>query len=112
MSLTLSVTQEVAVSIQPVDARGNPAPVDGVPAWAVSDGALLSLAVSDDGLSAVVTALGPVGVAQVTVTADARLGEEVREIVGTLDVTLVAAEAVALKLVPGVPTEQQPAQPA
>ena len=42
---------------------------------------------------------------RVTVRADARMGAEVREIVGTLDVSLVAAEAATLRLVPGVPTE-------
>ncbi len=66
---------------------------------------MLKVEAADDGLSAVVSALGPVGSAQVTVRADARMGAEVREIVGTLDVSLVAAEAATLRLVPGVPTE-------
>ena len=105
MALTLQVTQQFPIEIQPVDARGNPAAVDGAPTWSVSDDTLLKVEAADDGLSAVVSALGPVGSAQVTVRADARMGAEVREIVGTLDVSLVAAEAATLRLVPGVPTE-------
>ena len=105
MALTLQVTQQFPIEIQPVDARGNPAAVDGAPAWSVSDETLLTVDPADDGLSAVVSAVGPVGSAQVTVRADARMGAEVREIVGTLDVSLVAAEAATLRLVPGVPTE-------
>lgn len=105
MALTLQVTQQFPIEIQPVDARGNPAAVDGAPVWSVSDETLLKVEAADDGLSAVVSALGPVGSAQVTVRADARMGPEVREIVGTLDVSLIAAEAATLRLVPGVPTE-------
>ena len=105
MAITLQVTQQFPLEIQPVDARGNPAAVDGAPVWSVSDDTLLKIEVAADGLSAVVSALGPIGSAQVTVRADARMGEEVREIVGTLNVLLVAAEAVALQLVAGVPTE-------
>lgn len=105
MALTLQVTQQFPIEIQPVDARGNPAAVDGAPTWSVSDDTLLKVEAADDGLSAVVSALGPVGSAQVTVRADARMGAEVREIVGTLDVSLIAAEAATLRLVPGVPTE-------
>lgn len=112
MSLTLSVLQEVTADIQPVDARGNPAPVDGVPVWSVSDPAILSVRVSDNGLSAVITPTGGLGNAQVTVTADARLGEEVRAIVGTGDLTVVAAEASALRLAFGVPTDITAPEPA
>lgn len=105
MSLVLSVTQRVALAIQPVDAHGNPAPVDGAPVWEVSDPSIVSLGVAEDGLSAFVRATGAPGHVQVRVTADARLTEEVREISGVLEIDIVPAEAVALSIVAGEPVE-------
>src|SRR6266478_125156 len=72
--LQLTDTQKCTLSIAPVDAKGNPAPVDGAPSWSVSDPALLDVAPAADGLSAVVTAKGPLGAGQVNVQADADLG--------------------------------------
>src|SRR6267142_6349149 len=54
--LQLTDVQKCTLSIAPVDAKGNPAPVDGAPSWSVSDPALLDLTPAADGLSAVVTA--------------------------------------------------------
>jgi hypothetical protein len=105
MSLTLSVTQKVELQLQPVDIKGNPAPVDGVPVWDVSDPNLVDLVPSVDGLSAVVAAKGDLGHVQISVRADARLGPDVREIMGVLEIDLVPAEAVALGIVAGPPTE-------
>jgi len=64
--------------------------------WTVSDPALLLLTVEADGLSASVAAAGPLGVGQVTVTADADLGAGARDLVGILDVEVVGSDAVAL----------------
>lgn len=105
MSLTLSVTQKVELQLQPVDSKGHPAPVDGVPVWDVSAPNLVDLVPSVDGLSAVVAAQGALGHVQISVRADARLGPDVREIVGVLEIDLVPAEAVALGIVAGPPTE-------
>lgn len=105
MSLTLSVTQKVELQLQPVDIKGNPAPVDGEPLWDVSDPSLIDLVQSHDGLSALVAARGGTGHVQVTVRADARLGPDTREIMGVLEIDLVPAEAVALGIVAGEPTE-------
>ncbi len=104
--LTLTDSQKVGLSIQPVDAKGNPAPVDGAPQWAVSDEALLTLQVADDGLSAELFAAGPLGNAQVTVSADADLGAGVTTIQGILDVTVVGGQAVSLAIAAGTPEEQ------
>lgn len=105
MSVTLTVTQQVELFLQPVDARGNPAPVDGIPTWETSDSNLIDLIPSIDGLSAVVKARGGVGHVQISAVADARLGPDVRTIAGILEIDLVPAEAVALGLVAGAPTE-------
>lgn len=37
MQITLTNAQKVHITLTPMDAQGNPAPVDGVPIWALSD---------------------------------------------------------------------------
>jgi len=102
----ISDLQKFGVSITPVDAKGNKATVDGVPAWNSSDPALLTVTPSADGLSATVTAVGPTGTAQVSVTADADLGPGVATISGTLDVQIEASAAVSLTIATEAPTAQ------
>lgn len=103
MAYLLRNDQMLPVSIQPVDAWGNPAKIDGIPAWSVSDVGLANVASAGDGLSAVVTTVGPLGVVQVQVSADADLGAGVRTITGTLDIQIESGEAVSLSIVPGTP---------
>lgn len=105
MSLTLTDSQKVALSVSFVDKKGNPAPVEGAPAWSVSDDTLLGLTVADDG-TASVAAVGPLGTAQVTVSADADLGEGVTTIFGTLDIDVIAGAAVTANIAAGAPEEQ------
>ncbi len=104
--LVLKDNQKSALAIQVLSAKGNPAPIDGVPAWAVSDAALLSLAVSADGLSATVSAVGPIGTGQVSVNVDADLGVGVTPVVGVLDVQVVGGDAAVLQISSG-PAENQ-----
>jgi hypothetical protein len=103
--LSLSAVQKCNVSIQPVDVKGNPAAVDGGPLWSVSADGVVTLSPAADGLSCVISGLAP-GSVQVNVTADADLGEGVRSITGTLDVTVIAAEAVGFTIQTG-PVEDQ-----
>ena len=103
--LVLVDTQKVSLSINPVDAKGNPAPVEGI-SWAVSDETILGIVVSDDQKSAVVSALGPLGVSQVSVSADVTIGDGVDTLAGTLDVTVVAGKASSLGITVGTPSEQ------
>jgi hypothetical protein len=104
--LLLTVTQKASLTLDPRDAKGNPAVLDGVPVWTSSDAAVVEVTPAEDGLSAVVRAVGPVGAAQVNVTADARLGEEVVNLSGVLDVQVQAGEAVSLGIATGAPEEQ------
>jgi hypothetical protein len=106
MGIVLTDTQFVELGpIQAVDARGNPARIDGAPAWSVSAPELISLTVSADGLSATAAAAGPLGSAQIIVKADADLGEGVTEITGTLDVEVIAGQAVGIRIPAGQPAE-------
>lgn len=102
MALTLSSIQGVQLTVVPVDAKGNPAPIDGVVAWSTSDESVLSVAAASDGLTAEVRAVA-VGHAQITASADARLGPEVVEITGVLEIDVVPAEAVTMALSAGEP---------
>lgn len=106
MALILTDVQKVGLSVSFVTAKGNPAAVDGLPVWSVSDATVLSVVPAADGLSADVVAVGPLGTSQVSVTADADLGEGVRALIGTLDVTVVASEAASIVINAGVPAAQ------
>jgi len=108
MSLILKDSQQFSASVRYVTAKGNQAPVDGIPEWSVSDPNVLTVEVAGDGLSATVKALGPLGQCQVSNTADADLGEGTKSIIGTLDVDVVAGEAVAAIIEAGAPIEQTP----
>ena len=106
MAISITDIQKFTASIQPVDARGNPALVDGVPVWSVGDGSILSLTAAPDGLSAEVLAVGALGTTQVTVEADADLGSGVVPLTGILDVTVVGSQAVSLNIATSVPVNQ------
>lgn len=100
----LSDSQKVVFSIQPVDAKGYPARIDGAPSWNVSNPSVGQVVVMPDGLSAEFVA-GLPGMCQVSVVADADLGSGVRLIAGTLDVQVEPGEAVGLTINAGVPTQ-------
>jgi hypothetical protein len=107
MAITITATQKfTAGPVSAVDAHGNPAQIDGAPAWSVSDTALLAVNVAADGLSADIQAVGALGHAQVVVSADADLGEGIETISGILEVEIVAGRAVSLTVPAGEPTEQ------
>lgn len=104
--LVLTDIQKVDVAIAPKSAAGNPAVVDGAPVWSCSDETVLTLTVAEDGFSAVVETTGKLGVAQVSVTADADMGEGVKAVSGVLDIEVKASEAVTLDISAGVPTDK------
>ena len=103
--MVLTDTQKVILSIQPVDKKGHAAPVDGVPVWMSSDETVLMLEVSADGMSAVALAGDP-GHAQVSVMADADLGEGITLLTGIEEFDVVHGQAVGLSISAGVPSEQ------
>lgn len=97
----LKVSDDLPLSVSIVDAKGNPAKVDGRPQWAVTDEALAKLEVAEDGMSAMLKPIGPIGTFQVQVKADADLGEGVKDLLGVLDIELLAGEAVAIAIAAG-----------
>lgn len=105
--LNLTDSQEVILSIAPIDSRSNPAVVDGEPSWSSSDVSVVTVTPAAGGLSASVVALGKIGSAQITVSADADLGSGVSPITGTLDITVISGLATSLSITAGAPTEQR-----
>lgn len=104
--LVLTDIQKVEFSVSAVSAAGNPASLDGAPVWTSSDDSVLTLVVSEDGLTCEAVTTGKLGVAQVKVVADADLGEGVTSLTGVLDVEVVASQAVNLEIKPGVPSDK------
>jgi hypothetical protein len=102
----LGSSQQVLLSVAFRDRRGNPARVDGTPDWLTDNSEVLALEPSGDGLSCLVRALGPLGKATVTLSADADLGEGSLPIVGSFEVEVTAGNATVVELVPGTPEEQ------
>ena len=97
--------QQVRLTIAPVDAKGKPAKLDGIPVWASSDETVITVTADPDGLSALAVAVTP-GDARAVVTADADLGSGVTPLSGSLDFTITAGAAVSLTITAGVPANQ------
>ena len=96
MAYNLASGMQVHVEVKYVDVNGNPAEVDGEVTWESSDESVIEVAVDEaDSSRATVQAVGGIGQAQVTATADADLGEGTRELVTPMDVTVVAGEAMS-----------------
>ncbi len=105
-SMIITDTQQVDLAIKPVDKKGKPGQVDGVPTWASSNPAVAAVEPAQDGLSAVVKTADELGTTQISVTADADLGEGVTPIAGTIDIEVVGGQAVSLGIIAGTPQEQ------
>lgn len=102
MAFTLPADKRVFVQVAYVDANGNPAVVDGPPTWVSSDEDIVIVLPGQeiDALKCEVRPAGKIGQAQVSVTADADLGEGTREIVTLMDITVIGGEAVAGTITP------------
>jgi hypothetical protein len=103
MAFIITADQEVPVSVEFVDDHGNPAVVDGIPTWESSDTAVLTVVAAADGMSAVISAVGPDGQAQISLHADADMGAGTTEVIGLLDIEVVAGDAVSATLTAGTP---------
>jgi hypothetical protein len=106
----LTDVQEIDLFFTALDARDNPARIDGVPTWTTSDASKIAVVPSTDGLTAVARSAGPLTssgeVIQVTVTVDADLGSGVRPITGIWEFTVIADEASIISTSAGQPRRQ------
>lgn len=97
---TLPLDHLVKMQVAYVDAGGNPAKVDGAVVWASSDAAIAA-AQADPADSTICTVTpSKLGQVQITATADADLGDGVRQIITPCEVTVVAGEAVSGTIAP------------
>ncbi len=103
---TLKATQKCTLTVQFLDKKGNVASVDGTPEWITDHSDVVALVVAADGLSVEVSAVGPVGSAAVSVTADADLGDGVVAVVGSEGFSVVAGDATVVAIGVSQPTEQ------
>lgn len=101
--LILTDEQKCTVSVVFKTAKGNPAPVDGVPTWASSSPEIVEITPAADGMSAELTTPGGLGTAQISVKADADLGADVRDITGLLDVEVKSAGAAIVEIIAAAP---------
>jgi hypothetical protein len=101
--------QRLPLRVTAKDHAGNPATVDGAPTWESSDLNVLTVEPSADGMTcfAVPVALGT---ADVTVTADADLGEGVTSITNVITITITPGTADHLDI-EVLPAEDLPATP-
>jgi hypothetical protein len=106
LMFVMTDSQKTKLSIAVVDKKGNPADVDGAPTWTSSDPSIVAVTPSEDGFTADVVAVGPIGQAQVNVTVDADMGEGKTELSGVLDVQIVGGAAASVAISADVAEEQ------
>jgi hypothetical protein len=106
MAFILADTKKVSASVSFVDAKGNAASVQGEPAWSSSDETIATVTADAGGMSATIVAVGPLGMAQISVSADADLGDGVQTVTGLADIEVQASQAVAASLTLGEPSDQ------
>jgi hypothetical protein len=105
MAYNLPIDKQVQVAVQWLDSRGNPAAVDGAVSWESSDETIAGVSVGTDTSTAVIIPGSNLGTAQISASADADLGEGVVEVICTLDVSVVAGQAVSGTISPTGPPE-------
>lgn len=110
MAYKLPNDKVIRVQVGYVDSKGNATEVDGDVTWDTSDPEIATVETdTGDSTMAKVVPSGKTGQVQVTATADADLGEGAREIITTMDVEIVAGEAVAGTITPvGEPLPIEP----
>lgn len=104
LMLTITDEQKVVATLAPKTAASNPATVDGIPVWNVEGDSDVQVNVAEDGLSAELVSGAANTVTTIRVSADADLGEGVKEISDTITLTVVAAGADNLGFTAGEPT--------
>jgi hypothetical protein len=90
--LTLNNEQQVHFRLNPKTAKGNPAAIDGMATFTVTEGDC-TVVPDEDGLGATIVSGDSVGNSVVKITADADTSEEVKEISDEITVTVTQAQA-------------------
>lgn len=96
-------TQQLPLAVQALDAKNQPAQIDGIPVWACSDITKATIVPHEDGLSCVVKGLAN-GTVTITVSGKNLKGDTI--VSDPLTVEVVSGMAVKLVIVAGTPVEQ------
>lgn len=102
MLITITNEEKVQVTLAPTTAAGNPALLDGIPTWEVTEGDA-TIEVSVDGLSCMLISGAADVNSKIQVTADADLGEGVVTLTDLIDLAVVPASASKLGIQVGTP---------
>lgn len=95
MAGTMQVGTRATVSVEWKDTGGHTVKVDGPTKWESSDDTMVQCTASTGNPQiANLFAPGPVGNCQIHATADADLGEGVKSVTATIDITVISGEAV------------------
>ncbi|WLB66029.1 hypothetical protein QIH96_13055 [Bradyrhizobium japonicum] len=105
---TLPADHSVLMQVAYLDAKGNPATVDGEVSWSSTDPSIVAVTVdTEDSTICRATPVGSIGQAQITASCDADLGDGVRELLTLCDIEVVGGEAVTGTIQPvGEPVPQ------
>lgn len=109
LKIKISDEQQVNVKLNPVTPKGKPVKVDGIPVWAIADppgDTVSTLVPAADGLSCLLVSSVLPGVTNITVSADADLGEGVNTISDTIELTVTDPQATSLGLVADPATDK------
>ena len=109
--ITITDSQQVQVTVTgAVDKKGNPAPLDGTPTFASADTAIATFVTDPSdasGMTGLLTAVGPLTSATaLSITADAKIGPDIENIVANGLVEITAGQAVSFSATVGTPVEQ------
>jgi hypothetical protein len=102
MPTTMNTMQETTLTATPLP-KGST--LDGVPEWQLSNPAVCSITPAADGLSALVKGTA-IGTCTATCIGDADLTTGVRNVQGTYDITVTAAEATSIEITASDPVAQ------
>ncbi len=100
-AISMSNEEKRLMTVQPLTAQGNPAPIDGAVQFTVTSGTC-TIAPVDDASAYVVSGDAP-GDATVQMACDADLGAGVVPVLDTMLVHVVSASAASLEVLVGEP---------
>ena len=99
MSAVIRNDQKISFALAFEDAHGNPVTELGsMPAWELDDNELATLVVAEDGMSADVIPTGPRGSVNVSVVVDADPDEDIEELVGQAEISILSGKAKVIRL--------------
>lgn len=105
IDVTINTDQKVAITLNPVTAKGKPAKLDGAPTWSVVSGNA-TVSPAADGLSAELISADEPGDTVFLIDADADLGSGVIDLQDNITLHVTGVNAASLGTVVGTPVDK------